>query len=139
MLVGSNVSFSVTVSGPALTYQWYFNDTNVLAGATNSTLSLAHPRLSQSGSYTLVASYFAGAVFSQPATLTVTPIRGIIMPIKLAGDIGSSWRIDYVNDLGPTNNWATLATVILTNTSQVYFDTTALGQAHRFYSVVQLP
>ena len=61
------------------------------------------------------------------------------MPIKLAGDVGSSWRIDYVNDLGPTNNWTTLAIVTLTNTSQVYFDTTALGQVHRFYSVVPLP
>jgi hypothetical protein len=61
------------------------------------------------------------------------------MPITLPGDIGSSWRIDYVNDLGSTNNWVTLATVTLTNTSQIYSDTTALGQSHRFYRVVQLP
>jgi len=122
-----------------LSYQWVFNGTNVLAGATDRTLSLASLTLFQSGQYSLIASNLAGAVFSQPATLTVAPIRGIVMPITLPGDIGSSWRIDYVNDLGSTNKWVTLATVTLTNTSQTYSDTTALGQSHRFYRVVQLP
>jgi hypothetical protein len=139
VLVGSNVTFTATARGPALSYQWLFNGTNVLAGATDSTLSLASLTLFQSGQYSLIASNLAGAVFSQPATLTVAPIRGIVMPITLSGDIGSSWRIDYVNDLGSTNNWVTLAMVTLTNTSQIYSDTTALGQAHRFYRVVQLP
>src|ERR1035437_2449033 len=139
ILVGSNVTFTATPRGPALSYQWVFNGTNVLAGATDSTLSLASLTLFQSGQYSLIASNLAGAVFSQPATLMVAPIRGIVMPITLSGDIGSSWRIDYVNDLGSTNNWVTLATVTLTNTSQIYSDTTALGQAHRFYRVVQLP
>ena len=137
-LVGSNVTFIVTVAGPALSYQWFFNGTNALAGATNSTLSLANLTLSQSGSYSVVASNFAGAVVSTAATLTVAPIQGIVMPITLSGTIGSSWRIDYVNDLG-TSNWATLATVTLTNLSQVYLDTSALSQPQRFYHVVPLP
>ena len=139
VLVGSNVTFTVTALGPALSYQWFFNGTNSLAGATDSILSLTNLSLSQAGSYSVVASNFAGAVFSQPATLTVTPILGILMPINLSGDIGSSWRIDYVNDLGPTNNWLTLATVTLTNSSQVYVDTSALSQPNRFYRVVPLP
>jgi hypothetical protein len=133
------VTFTVTALGPALSYQWFFNGTNSLAGATDSILSLTNLSLSQAGSYSVVASNFAGAVFSQPATLTVTPILGILMPINLSGDIGSSWRIDYVNDLGPTNNWLTLATVTLTNSSQVYVDTSALSQPNRFYRVVPLP
>jgi hypothetical protein len=60
------------------------------------------------------------------------------MPITLSGTLGSSWRIDYVNDLG-TSNWATLATMTLTNLSQVYLDTSALSQPQRFYRVVPLP
>jgi LmbE family N-acetylglucosaminyl deacetylase len=139
VLVGSKVTFTVAAWGPALSYQWLFNDTNVLAGGTYSTLSLTNLSLSQSGNYSVIASNFAGAVFSQTATLTVAPIRGIVMPINLSGDVGSSWRIDYLNDLGSTNGWVTLATVTLTNTSQIYSDTTALSQAHRFYRVVQLP
>ncbi len=138
-LVGSNVTFVVTASGPALSYQWLFNVTNVLAGATNSTLSLTNVGSSQSGNYSVVASNSAGAVFSQPAALTVAPIRGIVMPITLSGDVGSSWRIDYVNDLGPTNVWVPLATVTLTNTSQIYSDASALSQAQRFYRLVPLP
>jgi hypothetical protein len=139
VLVGSNVTFVVTAAGPALSYQWFFNGTNALAGATNCLLSLTNLTLSQSGSYSVVASNSAGAVFSPAAMLTVAPIQGIVMPITLSGAIGSSWRIDYVNDLGPTNNWATLATVTLTNLSQVYLDTSALSQPHRFYRVVPLP
>jgi hypothetical protein len=139
VLVGSNVTFVVTAAGPALSYQWFFNGTNALAGATNCLLSLTNLTLSQSGSYSVVASNSAGAVFSPAATLTVAPIQGIVMPITLSGAIGSSWRIDYVNDLGPPNNWATLATVTLTNLSQVYLDTSALSQPHRFYRVVPLP
>jgi LmbE family N-acetylglucosaminyl deacetylase len=138
VLVGSNATFVVTVAGPALSYQWFFNGTNALAGAINSTLSLTNLTLSQSGSYSVVASNYVGAVFSPAATLTVAPIQGIVMPITLSGTIGSSWRIDYVNDLG-TSNWATLTMVTLTNPSQVYLDTSALSQPQRFYRVVPLP
>ena len=87
VLIGSNVTFTATPRGPALSYQWVFNGTNVLAGATDRTLSLASLTLFQSGQYSLIASNLAGAVFSQPATLTVAPIRGIVMPITLPGDI----------------------------------------------------
>ena len=68
----------------------------------------------------------------------MAPIRGIVMPITLSGSVGSSRRIDYINDLG-TSNWTTLTTVTLTNLSQVYLDTSALSQPHRFYRVVPLP
>ena len=138
VLVGSNVTFVVTAAGPAVSYQWFFNGTNALAGATNSMLSLTDITLSQSGSYSVVASNSAGAVFSTAAMLTVAPIQGIVMPITLTGAIGSSWRIDYINDFG-TSNWATLATVTLTNDTQVYLDTSALSQPQRFYRVVPLP
>jgi LmbE family N-acetylglucosaminyl deacetylase len=138
VLVGSNATFVVTVAGPALSYQWFFNGTNALASATNSTLSMTNLTLSQSGSYSVVASNYVGAVFSPAATLTVAPIQGIVMPITLSGSVGSSWRIDYINDLG-TNNWATLTMVTLTNLSQVYLDTSALSQPQRFYRVVPLP
>ena len=137
VLVGSNVNLAVTVAGPSLSYQWFFNGTNALAGATNSTLSLTNLTLSQSGSYSVVASNSVGAVFSPAATLTVAPIQGIVMPITLSGTSGSAWRIEYVNDLG-TSNWTTLTTVTLTNLSQVYLDTSALSQPHRFYRVVRL-
>jgi hypothetical protein len=138
-LVGSNVIFTAAASGPALSYQWFFNETNALAGATNSVLLLTKLSVSQSGRYSILASNVVGAVLSQPVTLEVNPFQGIIMPIKLSGAVGSSWRIDCPNDLRPTNTWLVLATVTLTNSSQVYYDNSALGRAHRFYRVVPLP
>ena len=78
-------------------------------------------------------------MLSELVVLEVTPVLGIVMPIKLSGAVGSSWRIDYVNDLGPTNNWRVLATVTLTNSSQVYFDSSALTRRYRFYRLVPLP
>ena len=99
---------------------------------------LTNLTLSQSGYYTVGASNFAGDVLSESVSLEVTPIMGIVMPITLSGAPGSSWRIDCVNDLGPTNSWTTLATVTLTNSSQVYIDSSALNQPHRFYRVVPL-
>jgi hypothetical protein len=56
--------------------------------------------------------------------------------IPLAGAIGSSVRIDYINQFGPTNAWVTLDTVTLTNTSQLYFDVSAPGHPQRLYRLV---
>jgi hypothetical protein len=48
-------------------------------------------------------------------------------------------RLDYINPFGPTDAWVTLATVALSNTSQLYFDTSARGQPERLYRLVPLP
>jgi hypothetical protein len=57
----------------------------------------------------------------------------------LTGTIGHSVRLDYINQFGPIDAWVTLATVPLTNTSQLYFDVSAHGQPPRLYRVVPLP
>jgi len=59
--------------------------------------------------------------------------------IPLAGAIGSSVRVDYINAIGPTDAWVTLATVALTNTPQLYFDVTAFRQPTRLYRLVAVP
>jgi autotransporter-associated beta strand protein len=137
-LAGSSAAFAARPFGPVSGYQWVHNGTNTLAGATNSTLLLPHVTLSQAGNYSVIASNFAGVVVSESVSLEVTPVLGILMGISLSGGVGSSYRIDYVNSLGPTNDWAALATITLTNISQVFFDNSALTQAHRFYRVVPL-
>jgi hypothetical protein len=60
----------------------------------------------------------------------------LVPAITLRGDIGHSLRLDYINQFGPTDAWVTLATVTLTNTSQLYFDTSAPGQPERLYRLV---
>ena len=64
----------------------------------------------------------------------------LVPAITLAGAIGSSVRIDYINQFGPIDAWVTnLATVTLTNTSQLYFDTSMIGQPLRLYRIVPVP
>ncbi|MBN2508247.1 MAG: lamin tail domain-containing protein [Verrucomicrobia bacterium] len=62
---------SVTATGEALTYQWWFNATTPLAGETSSTLTLPAPRPAHEGGYSVVVTNAGGAVTSQVATLTV--------------------------------------------------------------------
>jgi hypothetical protein len=59
--------------------------------------------------------------------------------VPLAGAIGGSVRVDYINAIGPTDAWVTLDTVLLTNTNQLYYDLTAFRQPTRLYRVVPLP
>ena len=59
--------------------------------------------------------------------------------IPLAGAIGSSVRVDYINAIGPTDAWVTLGTVLLTNTTQLYFDVTVFRQPTRLYRLEALP
>ena len=59
--------------------------------------------------------------------------------IPLTGAIGSSVRVDYINQFGPTDAWVTLDTVTLTNTTQLYYDLTAFGQPTRLYRLVAVP
>jgi uncharacterized repeat protein (TIGR03803 family) len=59
--------------------------------------------------------------------------------IPLTGAIGSSVRVDYINQFGPTNAWLTLDTVTLTNSPQLYFDVTMFRQPTRLYRLVGSP
>jgi hypothetical protein len=63
----------------------------------------------------------------------------LVPALTLTGSIGGSVRVDAINQFGPTDAWATLDTVVLTNTSQLYFDVSAPGQPTRLYRLVPLP
>ncbi len=68
---GTNVSFTVGVSGTGpMSYQWYF-DNVPLAQATNSILVLANVQAANGGSYDVIVSSPFGSVTSSNATLTV--------------------------------------------------------------------
>jgi hypothetical protein len=77
----------------------------------------------------------------QTETPTVIPSLDLHMvpAITLTGNSGGSVRMDYINRVGPTDAWVTLDTVTLTDTSQLYFDTSAPGQPQRLYRLVPLP
>jgi len=67
----SNVTFNVTATGDAPTYQWHSNGVSI-AGATSSSLLLTNAQVAWSGSqYSVVITNTLGSVTSSVATLTV--------------------------------------------------------------------
>jgi alpha-tubulin suppressor-like RCC1 family protein len=71
VLGGTNVLFSVEVTGhPAPTFQWQLNGTN-LAGAARSNYALPYVTPAHAGNYRVIASNASGSVTSGVAALTV--------------------------------------------------------------------
>lgn len=68
--LGGSVTFTVTVTGEALSYQWYFNDV-AISGEVNSSLVLSAITAARAGSYTVKISNTGGTVTSDAATLTL--------------------------------------------------------------------
>jgi hypothetical protein len=69
---GSTASFSVSVSGdPPLTYQWFFNETTLLTGATETILNIPNAAPSHLGTYQVVVSNPWGTVTSRAASLQI--------------------------------------------------------------------
>jgi hypothetical protein len=78
----------------------------------------------------------------QMGTPSVAPslsLPGMVPAITLTGNIGGQLRLDCINQFGPTDAWVTLDTVTLTDTSQLYFDVSVIGQPPRLYRIVPVP
>src|ERR1035441_1533361 len=72
VVAGSNAQFSVTAIGSQpLVYQWLFNQTNLLSGATNATLILSNVSNNLAGYYSVVVTNVYGSATSVLATLTI--------------------------------------------------------------------
>ena len=72
--LGTSISFQAAAGGgPPLSFQWLFDATNALPGATNATLCLTNVQPAQAGGYSVVVTNTVGAVTSAVATLTLTP------------------------------------------------------------------
>ena len=77
----------------------------------------------------------------QAGAPTVIPALDLHMipALTLTGGVGSKVRVDGINAIGPTDAWFTLDTVTLTNTSQLYFDVSVIGQPQRLYRLIPVP
>ena len=123
-----NVQYADTPASPS---SWQALDTVSLLNSPQYWFDLSTPlppqrfyRVSQTGT---------------PAVLPSFKLASMVPAITVTGNIGNSFRVDYINAIGPTNAWVTLSTGTLTNTSQLYFDVTAPGQPKRLYRLVQIP
>ena len=74
---GGSVTLSLAVTGTVpMTYQW-FRDGAPVPGATSSSLTLTDARPSQSGSFAVRITNFAGTVTSAAAVVTIAPVSRI--------------------------------------------------------------
>ena len=71
-LTNATVNFVVVAGGPApLTYQWWFNLTNFINGATNATLTFTNIHATNQGNYRVIVANSGGTATSDVATLTI--------------------------------------------------------------------
>ncbi|MCX6904698.1 MAG: immunoglobulin domain-containing protein [Verrucomicrobia bacterium] len=70
--VGTNAMFGVVADGTApLTYQWWFNASNMLVGANDVTLLITNVQATNLGTYQVVVSNALGVITSLVATLSL--------------------------------------------------------------------
>jgi hypothetical protein len=140
--MGSVAGFRVEVANaaPGTSYQWYFNGTNALDGATNSYLELANVQPAQSGAYTVVVTNLSGAVTSDPALLSVIPpvARTIVPAVGLSGGTGNLLHLEYADSLAAAApQWFSLTNVALNAAPPLCFDLSQPLPAQRFYRAWQ--
>jgi hypothetical protein len=101
---GSNVTFSVTATGVSpLSYQWRFNITNILSGATNATYTVFNAQAYDAGAYDVVVSNSGGPVTSAVAALTMKGIIHTYAKLTCANGsplAGCSVTLDYYDSTG---------------------------------------
>jgi hypothetical protein len=107
---GSNATFSVTAAGTLpLGYQWQFNS-NGIAGATNSSLTLTNVASTNAGNYRVVVTNAFGSVTSSNAVLSVGPLPVItVQPRSQAAVAGTNVSLSVsVDAVLPAVNSGTL-------------------------------
>jgi hypothetical protein len=71
----------------------------------------------------------------------IVPSLGLdfVSDLTLRGSLADTFRVDFINQYGPTDAWVNLGSVTLTNATQQYFDLTSIRQPPRLYRVVPIP
>jgi hypothetical protein len=147
---GSDAAFTVTAEGTApLRSQWWFNQTNLLSGATAPTLTLTNVQPWQAGAYRVIITNAVGSVTSDVATLTVIlsqppqfdtvvapPMSGGPLQFGFGGQAGQSYSVLWREQLD-VGGWAVLTNIPTLGTSQpVLIQDETAGRTQRFYHIV---
>jgi Immunoglobulin domain len=99
-VLGSSATFNVGVTGSQpFNYQWYYNGTNGIMGATNAALTLTDVQLTNAGEYSVTVSNFYGVTKSSEALLTVTNSGAFVVPVGLANVEGSGSSANLTYDV----------------------------------------
>jgi energy-converting hydrogenase Eha subunit E len=142
VIAGMTTSFAVEAAGAApLSYQWWFDATNTISGATNATLVLTNVQASEAGDFSVIVTNVAGSVTSVVATLTVLAPPTVSNPVLVGQAFsisvptvgGASYTLEYKNSFTDPD-WIAAQTLPGTGTLITLTDNTATGPA-RFYRI----
>jgi hypothetical protein len=145
VVVGTNpVSVTLTAAATSttpITYQWFFNGSNPISGATNASLVISNMQLANAGTYSVTATDSYGGVPSTNATLTVllVPImtqqpQSQIVPLGGSATFNASASGTQPLSFRWRRNGATLAN-ITTNSANSSFTTNSVT-TNGIYTVV---
>jgi len=144
--VGSDVVFTVGVTGTSpLTFHWIF-DTNTVFVTTSSSFTLTNAETANEGQYTLLVTNFAGKATSTTAilrvggapahgqTLTDATFAGGVFSVSIQSQAGANYVLEYKDALTDPA-WQTVGTMEGTGGGIVLRDSRAAGST-RFYRVL---
>jgi hypothetical protein len=144
---GTSASFTVSATAfSPLSYQWSLG-TNALAGATNSTLSIASVGPTNVGCYSVVVTSDGGSVTSTPAMLTVLYVAPTVVSsqsslgaggfqLSFYGPLGQTYQVlASATVAGPYSGWTVLGTGTFGSTNAVFTDTNAVNNPYQFYII----
>jgi hypothetical protein len=140
--LGTDATLGVDAWGTGpLDYQW-IDDDNVIAGATNQTLTLTNIQATNAGLYSVVVSSPFGSATNAPAQLIVEPAGislGRFPGVIIQGAVGRNYIIQSTTNLSDSNSWVTLTNLTLTQPVQIWMDantdTSLPGNPLKFYQV----
>lgn len=133
------VTFSVSVAGSGLAYQWQRNGTNV-AGATSATFTVAGGTETNAGRYSVLVSSPTGPlVTSQPSVLRFFGDLRMFAGMSIAGEAGDRYRIEAADILPGVTNWMAVTTFTHPGGTFLYTDPNSPGRAQRYYRAVLEP
>lgn len=76
---------------PPLSYQWYFDTTNLVSGATNPVLAFDDIQPAAAGSYLVIVTNLYGSATSAPVNLTITvPPVFTLQPVGTNANLGDT-------------------------------------------------
>ncbi len=147
VIVGANVSLSVSASGKGvLSYQWR-KDSADLLNATDATLTLNPVQLAQGGSYTVRVSDAFTDLLSQPALLVVatsriapptpqnaTAIQAQGFTLNLQLEVGRAFRVQASDTV--IGGWTDIRSFVSDGSALEFLDVAAKTKSQRFYRVV---
>jgi uncharacterized repeat protein (TIGR03803 family) len=135
---GSAVTFSAKAAGTSpLTYELFYNGTNLVTASTNRFLTIPDVQPPQAGAYVVVVTNLFGAATSSTASLAViSPVQRRPVPqIDLLGAAGMSARLECADVVKAPQTWLPLQSVSLSGGWQSCFDISDPLPQQRFYRI----